>query len=249
MKRSVNISDRLRAQIPALLFAVACSFNIVAQTIDREPLRDNHYSAAQTGPIIVPQSSIESDHVSEPHEPNPLAFRAPTSQGTNSSYVFPTASKRFKRYVSDTIGPWALVGAAGGALVNQWDKSPPEWGQGASGFGKRYASSFGQNAIQQTTSYGLSEALRLDSGFIKSTRHGIGARLADALIQNVTSRTRSGKRVISVPRLSSFYVGGIVPAVTWYPSRFGVKDGFREGNYSLLTGFAVNIVREFIFRK
>ena len=35
------------------------------------------------------------------------------------------------------------------------------------GFGKRYAS-LGQNAIQQTVTYGLDEAFGLDTGFKKS---------------------------------------------------------------------------------
>jgi hypothetical protein len=177
---------------------------------------------------------------------------APAPQQTTSAagaYVFPSGRQRLNRYVWETFGPLSLIGVGVAAGIDQGQNSPPEWKQGASGYGKRFASRMGQYAIEQTTSYGLSEAFRVDTGFEKSQRHGFSARLGDALIQNVTSRTRSGKRIISAPRLAGAYVGGLVPALTWYPSRFGYKDGLREGTYSLASGFAVNMFREFIFHR
>jgi len=171
-----------------------------------------------------------------------------SAQATNSSYVFPTEDERLKRYLWHTFGPLSLLGMGVAAGLDQHRNSPPEWRQGASGYGKRYASRFGQYAIEQTVTYGLSEAFRLDTGFVKSNLTGFGPRLGDALLQNITSRTRSGKRIISVPRLAGAYVGGIIPAVTWYPSRFSYKDGLRQGTYSLAAGFGVNVLREFIFR-
>jgi len=168
---------------------------------------------------------------------------------TNNGYVFPTSNERFRNYLWDTFGPPSLIGIGAAAGYDQSQNDPPEWKQGASGYGKRYASRLGQYAIEQTVTYGLSEAFRLDSGFHKSTRKGFSERLPDALIQNITSRTRSGKRLLSAPHLAGAYVGGIIPAVTWYPSRFSYKDGLREGTYSLAIGFGVNVVREFIFRR
>lgn len=180
----------------------------------------------------------------------PAAESPQQTQGSGGNvYVFPSKDKRFKRFVWNTIGPFSVLGAGAAAAVSQWQKNPPEWGQGASGYGKRFASNLGGNAIQQTVTYGLSEALGLDTGFEKSKRRGFGARLADALAENVTSRTHSGKRIISAPRLAGFYVGGLVPTLTWYPSRYGYKDGLRSGTYSLAAGFAVNVLREFIFHK
>ncbi len=176
----------------------------------------------------------------------------PATQQTTSAasaYVFPSERQRLNRYVWETFGPLTLLGVGVAAGIDQGQNNPPEWKQGASGYGKRFASRLGQYAIEQTTSYALSEAFRLDTGFERSQRHGFSARLGDALIQNVTSRTRTGKRIISAPRLAGVYVGGIVPALTWYPSRFGYKDGLREGTYSLAAGFAVNVLREFIFHR
>ena len=162
-------------------------------------------------------------------------------------YVFPTKEERFKRYIKSTIGPFRLAQTGASAGIAQWRDTPEEWGQGMKGYGKRFASGLGQNAIQQTVTYGLDTALNLDTGFQKSKREGFGARFKDALIQNVTSRKTNGDRVVSVPRLVGVYTGSIVARETWYPDRYSYKDGLRNGTTTLLTGFGINLVREFVF--
>lgn len=166
---------------------------------------------------------------------------------TTADYVFPTHKERFNRYVKSTVGPFRLAWTAAAAGIDQWRDHPEEWGQGMKGYGRRYASNFGQNAITQTVTYGLDEAFGLDTGFRKSEKDGVGARVKNALLQNVTSRTRGGKRVISAPRLVGVYTGGIVARETWYPERYSYKDGLRAGTGTLLTGFGINLIREFVF--
>jgi hypothetical protein len=170
------------------------------------------------------------------------------SGGSTTGYVRPDARKRFKRYVNSTVGPFALIGIAAGAGINQANDSPREWGQGAKGYGKRFASGLGGTAIQKTTVYGLSEALKLDSGFYKSTRQGFGPRTRDALIQAVTSRKSDGSRVASVPLLTGYFVRGMAP-LAWYPDRYGFRDGLRGAGFSLASTFGVNLLREFVLHK
>ena len=170
-----------------------------------------------------------------------------TTQTTTQTYVFPTGKERFNRNVKSTVGPFRLAYTGFTAGINQWRDSPEEWGQGMKGYGKRYASSLGQNAIQQTVTYGLDMAFGLDTGFEKSKREGFGPRAKDALLQNITSRTRSGNRVLSAPRLVGVYTGAIVARETWYPDRYDYKDGLKSGTTQLLTGFGINLVREFLF--
>lgn len=163
------------------------------------------------------------------------------------AYVFPDKGERFRRYVKSTVGPFRLGWSAASAGLNQWRDSPEEWGQGMKGFGRRYASSLGSNAIQQTVTYGLDTAFSLDTGFQKSNRTGFFPRFKDALIQNVTSRTPSGKRVIGVPRFAGIYSGAIISRETWYPDRYSYKDGIRTGTKSFLEGFGINLFREFVW--
>jgi hypothetical protein len=175
------------------------------------------------------------------------ASRPYQNQSSTDPYVFPDREKRFKRYVKNMAGPFALLRVAASAGINQWNDNPKEWGQGAEGYGKRFASNLGGNVIRQSVTYGLSEAFRLDTGFERSKRKGFWPRLSDALVQSVTSRTKTGKRVISAPIFAGAYAGAIIPTVTWYPDRYSYKDGLREGTYSLASGFAINVIREFIF--
>jgi hypothetical protein len=175
-----------------------------------------------------------------------LSKKGTASTTTTPDYVFPSERERFRRYILSTIGPWRLARTAATAGIDQWRDQPEEWGQGAQGFGKRYASSLGQNAIQQTVNYGLDEAMGLDSSFERSKREGFFPRMKDALIQNVTSRNRRGKRVISVQRFAGVYTGAVVATETWYPERYSYKDGLRHGTRSLLAGFGINLFREFV---
>lgn len=169
------------------------------------------------------------------------------AQTQNKSFVFPTSGHRFKRYVKSTVGPFSLLRNAAAAGIDQWSDSPEEWEQGASGLGKRFGSNFGRNAIRQTVTYGVSEALRQDTGFERSKRKGFWPRFSDALVQNVTSRTRSGKRVPSAPIFAGAYASSFIAVEAWYPERYSYKDALRSGTYSLATGFAINVVREFVY--
>ena len=195
-------------------------------------------------------SAFSQETTSTAQQTTTTTSQQPATQTTQSTttpdYVFPSHDERFKRYLKSTVGPFALVRTGVSAGLNQWNDSPEEWGQGMKGYGKRYASGFGRNAIQQTVTYGLDEAFHLDTGFERSKRDGFGARLKDALLQNVTSRTRSGKRVISAPQFVGVYTGAIVAHETWYPERYSYKDGLRSGSMTLLTGFGINLFREFV---
>lgn len=179
-------------------------------------------------------------------QPTPAAAPSPSPTSSQSAYVFPTHGERFKRYVNSTVGPFRLARTGVSAGIDQWKDSPEEWGQGMKGYGKRYASGLARNAIQQTITYGLDEGLHLDTSFKRSKRDGFMPRLKDALIQNVTSRTRSGNRVISVPRFVGVYSGAVIASETWYPERYSYKDGLRSGTATLLTGFGLNLIREFV---
>src|ERR1700752_448882 len=180
-------------------------------------------------------------------EAKPSPSPAPSdSQTTDQTYVFPSEKERFNRYIKNTVGPFRLARTAVSAGIDQWRDSPEEWGQGMKGYGKRYASGLGQNAIQQTVTYGLDEAMGLDTGFERSKREGFFPRFKDALIQNVTSLKRNGDLIVSVPRFAGVFTGAIVAGETWYPDLYTYKDGFRSGTATLLTGFGINLVREFV---
>ena len=199
------------------------------------------------GILLLVFTAFFSGYAQQSTDTAPTTDTTQTAPAPISTYIFPDNHERFKRYMKSTIGPVRLGWSAADAGIGQWRDTPEEWGQGARGYGKRYASSLGSNAIHQTVTYALDEAMGLDTGFQKSSRNGFLPRFKDALMQNVTSRTRTGKRMISVPRFAGVYSGAIISRETWYPDRYSYKDGLRSGTKSLLEGFGLNLVREFVF--
>jgi hypothetical protein len=160
----------------------------------------------------------------------------------------PAASQRFKNFLVDSAGPVVLGETIGWAAAAQVTETPPEWGPGASGFGKRYASLVGQGVIQESVTFALSEALAVDSRFHKSARHGFFPRAGEAILESVTSRRIDGRRVVSAPLLAGYAAGG-VGMMTWYPDSYTYRDGLRYGALALASRAAVDLVREFIIRR
>jgi hypothetical protein len=159
-----------------------------------------------------------------------------------------TRAERFKDFANDAAGPVVLVETVGWTALAQARNTPEEWGRGAGGFGRRYASLVGQSVIQEGVTYGLSELTGVDSRFHKSAKHGFLPRSGDALLQSVTSRRASGARVVSAPLLAGYAVGGI-GMMTWYPDRYTVKDGAGYGVLALASRVGVNLIREFVLRR
>ena len=166
-----------------------------------------------------------------------------------SAYTRPDGKTRFKRYVNSMVGPVALAKQVVGAGIGTWRNSPEEWGGQWEGFGKRLASGFGKNLIKQTTTYGLDEALKLDSHYYRSTKKDAGSKIRNALLSPVTARNTSGKRVIGIPKIVGTYTASIIAAETWYPQRYDWKDGVRSGTISFGISAAYNLFKEFVWKK
>jgi hypothetical protein len=140
------------------------------------------------------------------------------NQTTN--YTRPDGKKRFKNYVNATVGPFALARTVAGAGISTWTNNPEEWGDCWEGFGRRVASDFGRNVIRQTVTFGLDEALQVDSGFYRSQNRSFKAKFRNAVISPFTARKPNGKKTIGIPRIVGTYTSSIAAAELWYPSRF-----------------------------
>ena len=179
------------------------------------------------------------------------------SSGTTSStlptlpdptYTRPTEKTKLQNYFFDAYGPYPLVSAAVAAGIDQYDNSPPEWGKGAEGYGRRFGSDFGILAVSTTTRYALAEAFREDTLYYRCECKGFFPRLGHAVISTLTSRRGDdGHRVFSFPALVAPYAGTMTAVYAWYPGRYNAMDGFRMGNYSLLAYVGANVALEFLY--
>jgi hypothetical protein len=177
---------------------------------------------------------------------NTLESRTPDH--TYPAYIYPTEKTKFRNYVFDTIGPYPFAAAGLAAGVNQLNNTPPEWRQGAEGFGKRFGSDFGIALTSTTTRYALSEVLKEDTLYYRCECQGVFPRLRHAALSTLTARRgQDGHRVFSVPSLIAPYAGSMTAVYGWYPDRYGAKDALRMGNYSLLGYVGGNIAMEFLY--
>ena len=172
----------------------------------------------------------------------------PASPRLGLTYVRPTQRTKVINYVFDAFGPYPIAGAAIGAGINQATNTPPEWNQGVKGYSKRFGSNYGIALVATTTRYGLSEAFKEDALYYRCECRGIFPRVSHALISTLMARRgEDGHRVFSIPALVGPYAGTMTAAYGWYPNRYGAKDAFRTGNYSLLAFAGENIALEFLY--
>jgi hypothetical protein len=164
------------------------------------------------------------------------------------TYERPTQRTMIANYGFDAFGPYPIVGAGAAAGINQLSNAPPEWKQGALGYGKRFGSDYGIAAIGTTARYGLSEAFKEDAMYYRCECRGFLPRLRHAAISTLTARRGAdGHHVFSFPALVSPYAGSMIAVYVWFPDRFGAKDAFRMGNYTMLGVVGGNIALEFFY--
>jgi hypothetical protein len=191
---------------------------------------------------LVPAAEIPSAEAAaarpsaKPPDPNPIL-----------PYTRPTQEEKLRLFAFDALGPYAFATAASAGAFQQASNSPPEWGGGGSAFGMRVASNLGIQLVTTSTRYGLAEILREDAVYYRCQCRGLLPRFGHALISTVTGRHgKDGRTAFSFSDLVS-PCAGTMTALAWYPDRYGVKDGFRMGNYNLLAQAAGNLALEFIY--
>jgi hypothetical protein len=155
---------------------------------------------------------------------------------------------RVTQYRKSTFGPGAVARSAAGAGVQQWRNHPRQWGHGVKGYGRRFASGFGQHAVKNTIQFGVG-ALRHEDP--RSTRplkpKGFRPKMKDAFRNTFTVR-RYGhqKRGVAAGRISGAMGAGLISRA-WQPAAFATAGaGLQSGGISLGADLAINTAREFI---
>jgi hypothetical protein len=201
---------------------------------------------AVLAPLCRAQSTIASSVSPSIADASP----ARTLDPPNSELLYrrPTDKTKLRTYLFDAFGPYPMVGAAFVAAVNQAEGTPPEWGQGASAYGRRFGSNLAIAGVTTTTRYALAKAFREDTVYYRCECKGFFQRFRHAMISTVTARRGDeGHRRLSFPALVAPYVGTMTAVYGWYPDRYGPKDALRMGNFNLLAFAGENVALEFIY--
>jgi hypothetical protein len=106
-----------------------------------------------------------------------------------------TPKQRLGLYQQTSFSGIALLGSATGAAFSQLLDSPTEWGQGAEGYGRRVASSYGATIINGTIQYGTSILFHEDNRYFRSASSSFASRFGAVVISPfVAHNDRGGKR-------------------------------------------------------
>jgi hypothetical protein len=195
---------------------------------------------------VLPAFARSQSMVDSPDSSGTIAATIPAQP--DLIYIRPTQKTKLRNYEFDTFGPYPIAGAAFAAGIGQAYNTPPEWQQGAEGFGKRIGSAFGIAAVSTTTRYGLAQAFKEDTLYYRCECKGVYPRLRHALISTLTARRgEDGHRVFSFPALIAPYAGTMTAVYAWYPGRYNGKDALRMGNYTVLGYVGGNIALEFLY--
>jgi hypothetical protein len=163
------------------------------------------------------------------------------------AYKRPTEREKLRLFEFDAFGPYAFARALLAGGYQQATNAPPDWGGGAKPFAERVASNFGIEIVTTTTRYGMAEILHEDAAYYPCGCRGFFHRFRHAVVSTVTARHgQDGHTTFSISGLVSPYAGTMT-ALAWYPQRYGVKDGFRMGNYNLAIVAVENLALEFVY--
>lgn len=165
--------------------------------------------------------------------------------GPAQPFVALDVQEKLTFHAKYAFGPLALAGSAAYAGILQEADTPTEWGQGAQGYFKRYASTLACSGIHSALALGLDATLHQDPRYFRSSQTGFWRRTGHAVRGTILTRTDTGGETLSTWRIGSAY-GAAYLSNQWYPRRLNtVALGFAEGSLQMGFDLLGNIGSEF----
>lgn len=151
-----------------------------------------------------------------------------------------------KKFFKHALRPAAVAMAGVGAAVSQATNTPSEWGQGAAGFGKRFASAFGKHLVKSGIEYPVARLRHEALGYERSSDPRFRPRLEHALLATVyTRKTTTGKKTVNTHEIAGAVGSGLISRL-WQPASVrSVSAGFASAGITLGADAGMNVAREF----
>jgi hypothetical protein len=144
------------------------------------------------------------------------------------------------------VNPLGFLKAGFSGGINQWTDKPPEWEQGASGYGKRFADILGQYSIQRTVTFGLASALHEDNRYFNSGKKGLWSRTGYAVASGILARHDDGSRHLSISQLGGVAAGAFVSRTWQPPSQHSPGDGAVSFGITMGSNMGFGVLKEFL---
>jgi hypothetical protein len=202
-----------------------------------------HYS------LLLRRDETKADVSREP-DPSPDSQRNGNPSALPATgYVFPSRSELNRYWLRNTIGLRALAGATLRATWTTWvNDTPEEWGEGTSGWFRRFGVGLLDNGINQSALHLISRATHQDPMYYSRKGSPFMTRVKHAVEMSYKSRNHEGDAVFSPAKIISPFVGPMVTRNTIYPDRFNSGDAAVSGATYLAGSVGWNLVREFFFK-
>lgn len=226
-----------RTAAASLLLVASALVSAPSATTQQEPSLVPDFLTEKPLAETAPEDAYEPETASKalPDAPRRLPLQARRM----------TLGERFRIYRHSIFNPDSAIGPAFGAALGQANNEPPEWGQGASGYGTRLASGYGRLVINRTIRFGVAAIDHEDPRFHYSNQAGFWRRFRYASVHYVMAGTDGGGRMPSYSRFAGAY-GAAFIANAWYPeSRANTGHALMRGSTALAAGYAWNVFREF----
>jgi hypothetical protein len=155
-----------------------------------------------------------------------------------------TSGQKFKVVGRSLIDPseFALIGFVAG--LGQASNSDPSYGQGAEGYGKRYATAYADNAIENfMASAALPSLLHQDPRYYQLGHGGFLKRAGHAISRVVLTRSDSGRTQFNYSEVFGAGMAAAISTYSYHPAQdknfgtvvsvWGTQIGWDVGTYMI----------------
>jgi Carboxypeptidase regulatory-like domain len=162
-----------------------------------------------------------------------------------------TPRQKFQLAWRNEIDPMTFLSDAAGALIEQAGNTPKSWGQGTSGYAKRYAAAYGDDLIgTMVGSALLPSLLHQDPRYFYKGMGSKMSRVLYAIRSSVVCRGDNGRWQADYSRIAGDLASAGISNL-YYPAanRNGLQLTLRNMLIDKATGAAENVVQEFLIRR
>ena len=157
-----------------------------------------------------------------------------------------STGQKFELFAVNTVNPFQFVSTAAWAGISQAQNSFPSWGQGAEGYGKRYAASYADTASSGFFgTFLFPSLLRQDPRYFRKLNGSFGQRLGYAITRVVVTRTDKGGRAPNASLWMGALASGGVSNLYYPAADQGVGLTFERAGIGIASTAGFNVAREF----
>jgi hypothetical protein len=157
-----------------------------------------------------------------------------------------TPRGKFNLAFKDTFDPFIFVAAGFYAGLAQWQNDYAPFGQGGTGFAKRFGAAYADQAIGNYMTEGIFPSLlRQDPRYFRRGSGGPWRRVSYALSRTIVTRTDTGRRTFNYSEIGGNAVAAAISNVYYPASERTAGEAVEKLTIQLASDSAFNILLEF----